>query len=676
MLAALLLACSLDFDAPRVVPNNSVALVADFDRDGKPELLTAAALPDDGTVAHAAAGDLDGDGALDVVTQQWLPEGTTIFVNRNAGNGRFAPRLPLHRSEGTFLVGDFLTGGADEVFTFVAIVSLDGRTVVPAFAGPYFNVLAAGDFNGDGHLDLAGTDAGDHAIFVAGDGTGRFSNAVAVRAGPSIRDVVAADFDGDGRDDAAVSNYAGDSVSIILDPLRGVASTFAVRDGPGQLLAADFDGDGDRDLAVQELADGAFDGTNGAPTVAIFRNDGRGGFVLADRFFAGAPQGTADFDGDGHLDLVVESAYLSSATVHGNGDGTFRTSRSLPSFGSFPELHDVADLDGDGIDELLLRTTPFPYQVTVGWFGKGVELLPPLPETVTEMTAGDLTDDPGLEIAAVSWSRVTVFARESGHWVPRQLFPFAQAIQAVIRDFTGDGRGDLAVLHHTGSRTLVRIMSRDGVMIDEVPVEGGMIATTILALDADGDGDSDLLVSGTGTRAAPSGGTKPDGYVAIRFNDGRGHFSEETRILRDEPLSSPVAGDFNGDGADDVAISTAPSGAGPARIFRILSHHDGTFAAPQPLELTGFHSPRIELTAGDIDGDGGDELVGLLRAGDVIVYDGESTTPRGTYLASSAAGLAVVRASRSRASILVPLQRSGEMRLIEPRCAPRRRRAV
>ena len=673
MLAALLLACSLDFDAPRVVPNDGVALVADFDGDGMPELLTAADLPDAGTVLHAAAGDLDGDGALDVVTQQSLPDGWTIFVNRNTGNGRFAPRIPLHATEGRFLVGDFLTGGGDEVLTHDAIISFDGRRVVPSFGPALASLLAAGDFNGDGHLDLAGFGFNSNAVVVAGDGTGRFSNAVTLRNDLGTIDIVAADFDGDGRDDVAVSDSLRDEVFIALDPLAGgTPSTLAVHDGPWKLLAADLDGDGDRDLAVHEQADSAFDGTNGAPTLAVFRNDGRGGFALADRFLAGAPHGAGDLDGDGRVDLVVESAYLSSAIVPGNGDGTFRTARLLPPFTTFPALYDTADLDGDGVDELLLRDRDA--QVTVGWFGKGPEPLPRLPETVTGMTAGDLTDDPGLEIAAVSWSHVTIFARNSGQWIERQAFPFAQAIEAVIRDFNGDGRGDLAVLHHTGSRTLVRIMTRDGVTLDEVAVEGGMSSTTILALDADGDGDSDLLVSGTGTRQN-GGGVMPNGYVAIRFNDGRGHFSEEMRIVRDQPLDVPVAGDFNGDGADDVAIPGASSGSAPT-LFRILSHHDGTFAAPQLLDLSGFQPRSMRLAAGDLDGDGDDELAAMVGSADVMVFNGKSTVPRGAYLASGATGLTIARVSRSRASLVVPIMRSGEIMVIDPRCTPRRRRAV
>jgi hypothetical protein len=80
--------------------------------------------------------------------------------------------------------------------------------------------VAVGDFNGDGHLDLAVVNEASVSVSVLlGDGTGSFGPQTTFKVGVGPWTVAFGDFDGDGRLDLAVVNYltgAGSTMDILL----------------------------------------------------------------------------------------------------------------------------------------------------------------------------------------------------------------------------------------------------------------------------------------------------------------------------------------------------------------------------------------------------------------------------------------------------------------------------
>src|SRR5262249_22949272 len=169
----------------------------------------------------------------------------------------------------------------------------------------------AADFNLDGNLDLAVTNALDNSVSIfLGNGDGTFLPPMAVATGTAPHAVIAIDFNLDGVPDLAVTNLNGGSVSTLAGNGDG---TFRARvdydAGPGAagIVAGDFNGDGILDLAIADSNTPGGLGQRGRISILLGNPDGTfqstvDSFTASLRPFAVA---TADFDGDGRLDLAV-----------------------------------------------------------------------------------------------------------------------------------------------------------------------------------------------------------------------------------------------------------------------------------------------------------------------------------------------------------------------------------
>ena len=147
--------------------------------------------------------------------------------------------------------------------------------------------IAAGDFNGDGNVDVALV-GDDNLRVVLGNGDGTFQPAITYSAQTNAATVATADLNHDGVPDLVVG---GDHVMIFLANGDG---TFGqpVSYGVGERFAriADFDSDGNAEVVAGGDSDivvaaGKGDGTLSAPLVTHL---GGNGFD------------SADFDSDGH----------------------------------------------------------------------------------------------------------------------------------------------------------------------------------------------------------------------------------------------------------------------------------------------------------------------------------------------------------------------------------------
>src|SRR5690606_23717861 len=164
----------------------------------------------------------------------------------------------------------------------------------------------------------------------------------------SPREAVLADFDGDGHLDAAVTNAFGGSISILTNDGTGACSTVHLpisglgAGEPTSIASGDFNEDGHADLVVgNQYSDnfalllGNGDNTFGASTLVPVANYA---FTVA----------VGDVNEDGHLDVASGSRHRQDIAIHlGNGDGTFAAPVTFAMDLSVFDVH-LTDLDGDG----------------------------------------------------------------------------------------------------------------------------------------------------------------------------------------------------------------------------------------------------------------------------------------------------------------------------------------
>ena len=136
---------------------------------------------------------------------------------------------------------------------------------------------------------------------------------------------------------------------------------------------------------------------------------------------------------------------------------------------------------------------------------------------------------------------------------------------AVVGDFNGDGKQDLAVTYYT-SAGFISIVLGDGAGHFSAPTNFSAGAYPGLAAvgDFNGDGKQDLAVPNFGN----SGG------VSILLGDGAGNFSAP--IILSAGPGSVAVGDFNGDGKQDLAVANRNSNS----VSILLGDGAGSFGAP------------------------------------------------------------------------------------------------
>ena len=282
----------------------------------------ASSYPSNPLVGSIAAGDVDKDGLLDLVVSNYgfgNDLASTATVMRGAGGGRFpnGVQYPTHQGTEQLGLGDVNGDGALDIIACnfnskdLSVLLNDGHGLFrapTAFAADgYCLALAIGDFNRDGFADTAALTDGTVQLFT-GSAPGTL-NALAVIAlvpqGVQARSILAGDFNNDGRPDlvvaVATAGFAGELRLFPGDGQGGFGAPITTDTllQPHALAAADFNHDCALDLAVLRYDE----------TVLPLLGHGDGTFTAdIDYLTSGQSIVTADVNGDHQPDLVTSKA--------------------------------------------------------------------------------------------------------------------------------------------------------------------------------------------------------------------------------------------------------------------------------------------------------------------------------------------------------------------------------
>jgi hypothetical protein len=380
-----------------------------------------------------------------------------------------------------------------------------------------------------------------------------FSPAASYPVGANPQEVVTGDFNGDGHLDVATLN--------LVDGIPDTRGTVSVLPGNGaggfgaainsdvganfytngdfylswlSLAVSDFDNDGDLDLAmaitVQNTVAGEFSAARG---VCLGHGDGTFGAVThipandaVDSVAAG------DFNNDGNSDLVVTGysnpfgeSFLYAQVLLGNGQGGFA---SLPYLGLFEgncyELV-VGDFNGDGnLDAVGMAGQHDQWGIVLlGNGGTSSGFLDYYPFSTTSVRStgiavGDFTGDgiPDLVVSGDAYSPldagVELFTTHGGGMLGQPTFNSANGYvhtDVAVADFNGDGKLD-AVTSDADTGTVSELPGNgNGTLTYAGAYAVGLSPSAIAVGDFNGDGRSDVATANAGSNT-----------VSVLLNDG------------------------------------------------------------------------------------------------------------------------------------------------------------
>ncbi len=264
---------------------------------------------DSAATSSVALADLDGDGDLDIVFSNTGGSGNSVWLNN--GSGVFAKTA---QSLGTF----------------------DAQHV------------SVGDLDSDGDLDLVFANKDRGADVWLNNGSAFFTKTAQTLGASKGSGTGLADIDGDGDLDLLITND-GDVSTIWRNNGGGTFTATGQVLPSGQthdVAFADLDADGDLDFVIAGDQDGD----------SIWRNDGTGTFTkTAQTIGNGHSRGVAvgDMNGDGAIDVVFGDHVGADQIWQNNGSGTFSLANSSLSSPIKSEGITLADVNGDGVLDVI-----------------------------------------------------------------------------------------------------------------------------------------------------------------------------------------------------------------------------------------------------------------------------------------------------------------------------------
>ena len=574
------------------------------------------------------AKDVNNDGYPDIVVACTTGKIVEVFLNNGAGAFGSGNTYSLTGSPVALVAGDFGNGHVDVAAAMSGgnVAILLNSTGNGTFAAATYTTvsgtltgIASGDFNNDGHLDLAVSDSFNNNVHVlTGNGTGTFSVYGSYSAGTGTKPsgIVAADFNNDGNLDVATTNAGNNTATVLTGNGTGflaVQTAQATGTDPIAIVVADVNSDGNPDVV-------AFDSlttTTGEVDVLFGNGDGtlQTAQVSGQSFVPGTQAAVADFNRDGKPDIALtqQNGTLQLASVMLNNTlptqypygRSFAAANQLTNGqGNFADGIAVGDFNKDGyLDIAVSYLEDSNVQVLLNNESSGFN-----PSTTYAVgkqpywiASGDLNGDgyPDLVTANTTDGTVSVLLNngKGGNGTFAAAVPYTvgkQPYQVAIGDINGDGYPDLAVTNYGANTVSILMGSKTGTFTPS--------ATT--------------LSTCANPYGVAIGDFKHNGYPSVAVtcysaaqlevfpNNGNGTFGTPAIYTTDTDPSSLVVGDFNRDNKLDIVVANTTANV----VDFFAGNGNNTF-------LNSKQSPSLNfpdsIAAGDFNGDGILDIVGV-----------------------------------------------------------------
>jgi hypothetical protein len=582
-----------DFSTPNIISGNAdeveSVFVADLDGDGDMDIISASKNDDkiawyentDGNglfsdekivssnadgASSVFASDLDGDGDMDIISASKNDDKIAWYENAD-GNGLFS----------------------DE-----KIVSINADGASSVFAS---------DLDGDGDVDIISGSKNDDKVawYENADGSGNFSNEIIISVNADmVLSVIAADIDNDGDQDVLYASTGNNRIIWVKNNGDGVFGEgniiTAYTNYPRSVFVADINGDGYKDV---------LSASSGDNKIAFYINsDGQGNF-LEQQSLAFSIDGlrelySDDLNGDGKADLIF-STYDDKRLAwceNIDGVGNFGNMRIISFESHSPGKLMIFDPDNDGDKDILFSTVGI--DTSLFWYeniygnGSFWERHTIISNITSGFDVADLDGDGDEDILLYNYSKASWIKNTDGQGSFDKEYIITSAIDVNnILSFDVDGDDDKDVILSSSFQDMTvwyENVNGTGYFDNMHFISYDYGALKMSSSDVDMDGDIDLVALSSN-----------DSRLVWLENDNAGEPFMEYTINQYNYIKQLYVTDFNGDGLDDIfpvyiwcdsLVIYQNLGSGVFSEMQIVSDNEKPLYAC-PADINGDNKPDI-----------------------------------------------------------------------------------